>query len=192
MPICRPPFMILPVQWLYIRQGPGPACPSRLILYCFNPCFVRRGSGSIFLDCIIVRLSRVSILVLLEGVLEGCRQSRRSIRIRSFNPCFVGRGSGSFGSFFRLYVPGKFQSLFCWKGFWKLFCSILCYGYILSFNPCFVGRGSGSILWHQQFIVRKWFQSLFCWKGFWKGVYGILGNMILGFQSLFCWKGFWK
>ena len=86
----------------------------------------------------------------------------------------------------------KFQSLFCWKQFWKS----------SSKSGKFI-RTAVSILILLEVVLEAVaeaagqlgiakFQSLFCWKQFWKSSYGLSAFIVGKFQSLFCWKQFWK
>ena len=64
----------------------------------FNPYFAGSSSGSFHYQFFIMLISRVSILILLEVVLEAKVAFLCNFQIRCFNPYFAGSSSGSFYS----------------------------------------------------------------------------------------------
>ncbi len=85
----------------------------------------------------------VSILILLDVVLEDVNWLEEKVETLCFNPYSVGCCSGRSTS-----------------------------GHVISFMPCFnpysVGCCSGRNRHRASGNCRKWFQSLFCWMLFWK------------------------
>ena len=57
----------------------------------------------------------VSILILLEVILEDERATKWIEENRSFNPYFTGSNSGSQKGLVAVKLEKKFQSLFYWK-----------------------------------------------------------------------------
>ena len=82
--------------------------------FCFNPYFAGSSSGS--LKCAAFRCYiPVSILILLEVVLEELSQFD-NVWIRfCFNPYFAGSSSGRDAAEKEAKLLIEFQSLFCWK-----------------------------------------------------------------------------
>ncbi len=138
------------------------------------------------------RLAIVSILILLDVVLEVYRYSLGSSSISSFNPYSVGCCSGRHNHGKKEKPLYGFQSLFCWMLFWKFEPDIIRDNHLVvsililldvvlevllahwpclsskCFNPYSVGCCSGSHhIWLPE-SLRKLFQSLFCWMLFWK------------------------
>ena len=111
--------------------------------------------------------NRVSILILLDVILEDNYLFCALFCLISFNPYFVGCYSGRQSIQMYLYDEQ-------------------------SFNPYFVGCYSGRLVEELQKKFPNSFQSLFCWMLFWKREALILDAWWHKFQSLFCWMLFWK
>ena len=136
----------------------------------------------------------VSILILLDVILEVSNFFNLNVKDFCFNPYFVGCYSGSATNAPAHTWGFMFQSLFCWMLFWKinliqneitqLTVSILIlldvilevYGQAYyekveaCFNPYFVGCYSGSGIARNIQVPISLFQSLFCWMLFWKPI----------------------
>ena len=105
----------------------------------FNPYFTGSNSGRLnpCFNSIVIQL--VSILILLEVILEELSRKITSQWRFSFNPYFTGSNSGS-------HLTALIAS--CWA----------------CFNPYFTGSNSGSSLFRSHPHRSSWFQSLFYWK----------------------------
>ncbi len=91
------------------------------------------------------RAHHVSILILLDVVLEARWGSSQAQPGLSFNPYSVGCCSGSSKQEAQISAHCMFQSLFCWMLFWKSKWTG-CVSRLLScFNPYSVGCCSGSL-----------------------------------------------
>jgi hypothetical protein len=157
----------------------------------FNPCVVGWYSGSEDVTFTEVPDGDVSILVLLDGILEAVML------------------------WFLLAAQTKFQSLFCWMVFWKTnkkpahsagfsFQSLFCwmvfwkerlhnrFRYAHQVSILVLLDGILEVIIIEQADVSYPFQSLFCWMVFWK--HNTILKIYLSdtFQSLFCWMVFWK
>ncbi len=138
-------------------------------LHCFNPCCSgsRPGSGSPPLHrhlghlgfnpcCSGSRPGRVvrpgdtpmelwvSILVVLEVVLEAIQLPRFKYLKYSFNPCCSGSRPGSAFAWSRFKITLAFQSLLFWKSSWKTIETLTALIERYSFNPCCSGSRPGS------------------------------------------------
>ena len=100
-------------------SGRSPDLVGKALAMGFNPYFVgcysgscggREGNGSV---------QGVSILILLDVILEVRSTDPHRWKYRSFNPYFVGCYSGSSWATIAGELDIPFQSLFCWMLFWK-------------------------------------------------------------------------
>ena len=73
-------------------------------LACFNPYFTGSNSGSETVYCTTLQHIAVSILILLEVILEDEADRQINTTIASFNPYFTGSNSGSISKMFCIFV----------------------------------------------------------------------------------------
>ena len=135
------------------------------MILCFNPYFAGSSSGSCYRKQKQNSLLEVSILILLEVVLEALMTARKRAKAEGFNPYFAGSSSGSI---FRILLLS-----------YKVF----------RFNPYFAGSSSGSIAW--EFYVNglgTCFNPYFAGSSSGSRAHDHENKAILEFQSLFCWK----
>ena len=157
----------------------------------------------------------VSILVLLEILLQHFHQCRHRIGLRSFNPCFIGNPSATDTDKEHRTRMLKFQSLFYWKSFCNLR-QLKKDGFTvkqfqsLFYWKSFCNGGStidvGEVQWVSILVLLEillqqlktfkpencpdGFQSLFYWKSFCNQIVKTYYTQLMTFQSLFYWKSF--
>ena len=105
----------------------------------FNPYFTGSNSGRFYFVYFFHNVNFVSILILLEVILEVTLGLRMIQPLWCFNPYFTGSNSGS------LWLYSVLRSF-------------------PSFNPYFTGSNSGSISIPNISYTNNTFQSLFYWK----------------------------
>ena len=130
----------------------------------FNPYFAGSSSGSVFTWLTGGIVYSVSILILLEVVLEDIITAECMSLHSRFNPYFAGSSSGRHIFFKNIIIQGLVSILILLEVVLEDFLSELTTGIDVCFNPYFAGSSSGRKAGdHSQHHI-YWFQSLFCWK----------------------------
>jgi len=89
----------------------------------FNPCFIGKSSATSSPKVTTQGRISVSILVLLESLLQQTTSIQEIGLYRGFNPCFIGKSSATSAQSDLHRTPLD-----------------------LSFNPCFIGKSSATFL----------------------------------------------
>ena len=130
----------------------------------FNPYFTGSNSGSSIYKIDVRSCLRVSILILLEVILEVRNGVYNEKEVNSFNPYFTGSNSGS--SIYKIDVRSclRVSILILLEVILEEYSAISSLSSSLSFNPYFTGSNSGSPPLPFQAFYTPLFQSLFYWK----------------------------
>ena len=133
-------------------------------MLCFNPYFTGSNSGRLLFFPLISFNCLVSILILLEVILEEYNCNRRDNSVCSFNPYFTGSNSGRINASFSNIYRFTVSILILLEVILEGNAHELAWLMVFSFNPYFTGSNSGRacpLLLDRKLLK---FQSLFYWK----------------------------